>query len=524
MKNFYLFLLGVLFVSAAVFAQTQTTDTEKILVKATKDEMKSLGIPSHDIAVPGWQEITSADSATLEKLKSSGVYIEPDYRAQLYYVSGNGASPADASSYTWWITANNNLWHGNFEDAWKITEGDRSVKIGILDSGSPLNHGRWTHPGLDSSRFIVGPSFVSPVGGQTTVDSDFVNTDYLGHCTHIIGIVGAIPKDSVRGIDQNCRIEIYKAFDMFGFGFYSWIADAIYRAVHDSCRILNMSFGGLFYSRLLEESILYAKNANVLCVVAAGNFGDEVQSFPAFFSKFTTTQQGGLDNVISVGSIDPNGNISLFSNRGYFVDVYAPGGSGVRRDWDIYSTWPTYYVLFDFPDTVGYTTGYGYMCGTSMAAPMVTGTASLMLAVNPKLTASQIKSIILSTADSIMTTAGVVKILNPGVAVRAAKDYNSTIAAVSGTPNPPKSFSLSQNYPNPFNPTTTIEFQIPERSFVKLSVFNALGQEVAVLVDEEKSPGKYTVTFDGSKLSSGIYFYRLEAGNFVETKKMIFVK
>jgi len=88
----------------------------------------------------------------------------------------------------------------------------------------------------------------------------------------------------------------------------------------------------------------------------------------------------------------------------------------------------------------------------------------------------------------------------------------------------PSGFDLKQNYPNPFNPTTTIEFSLPERSFVKLTVYNALGQEVAVLVDEEKSPGKYAVTFDASKLSSGIYFYRLETPKFIETKKMILVK
>jgi hypothetical protein len=88
----------------------------------------------------------------------------------------------------------------------------------------------------------------------------------------------------------------------------------------------------------------------------------------------------------------------------------------------------------------------------------------------------------------------------------------------------PTAYQLFQNYPNPFNPTTTIEFSLPERSFVKLTVYNALGQEVAVLVDEEKSPGKYTVTFDGSKLPSGVYFCRLHTGGFDDTREMVLVK
>jgi photosystem II stability/assembly factor-like uncharacterized protein len=88
----------------------------------------------------------------------------------------------------------------------------------------------------------------------------------------------------------------------------------------------------------------------------------------------------------------------------------------------------------------------------------------------------------------------------------------------------PSGFDLKQNYPNPFNPTTTIEFQIPERSFVKLTVFNALGQEVAVLVNEEKQAGIHRIQFNGSNLPTGVYFYRLETPKFIETKKMILVK
>ena len=88
----------------------------------------------------------------------------------------------------------------------------------------------------------------------------------------------------------------------------------------------------------------------------------------------------------------------------------------------------------------------------------------------------------------------------------------------------PETYSLSQNYPNPFNPSTTIKYSIPNASFVKIKVFNTIGQEMATLINEEQSAGIYEVKFDASKLTSGIYFYRIEAGNFIETKKMILIK
>lgn len=85
-------------------------------------------------------------------------------------------------------------------------------------------------------------------------------------------------------------------------------------------------------------------------------------------------------------------------------------------------------------------------------------------------------------------------------------------------------FSLSQNYPNPFNPTTKIEFSIPEKSMVNLSVFDLLGNEVAILVNEVRRAGNYSVTFSGEELASGIYSYRLKSGDKVITKKMLLTK
>lgn len=88
----------------------------------------------------------------------------------------------------------------------------------------------------------------------------------------------------------------------------------------------------------------------------------------------------------------------------------------------------------------------------------------------------------------------------------------------------PVEFSLGQNYPNPFNPVTKIEYSVPRFSLVTLKIYDILGKEITTLVDKEMNPGKYSIDFDGSKLSSGIYFYKMISGNFSETKKMIMVK
>ena len=89
---------------------------------------------------------------------------------------------------------------------------------------------------------------------------------------------------------------------------------------------------------------------------------------------------------------------------------------------------------------------------------------------------------------------------------------------------PPSEFVLEQNYPNPFNPVTTIEYSIPQAGVVTIKIYDILGREVTTLVNEEKQRGNHIVKFNASNLASGIYFYKLQAGNFVESKKMILLK
>lgn len=99
-------------------------------------------------------------------------------------------------------------------------------------------------------------------------------------------------------------------------------------------------------------------------------------------------------------------------------------------------------------------------------------------------------------------------------------EYSDIIEVVTA----PSEFSLSQNYPNPFNPVTTIKYNIPVNSFITLRVFDVLGNEVSILINEQKPAGKYEIEFDASGLPSGIYYYQLKTGEFVSTKKMILLK
>jgi hypothetical protein len=120
-------------------------------------------------------------------------------------------------------------------------------------------------------------------------------------------------------------------------------------------------------------------------------------------------------------------------------------------------------------------------------------------------------------------------------ASKSTADLIYTAWVDAGSPDPnatsvndnqiaPSSYNLSQNYPNPFNPATSINFSIPEKGNVSLNVFDVNGRKVAELFNGEKEPGNYNISFDASKLSSGVYFYQLRSAGFFQSKKMILMK
>lgn len=103
-------------------------------------------------------------------------------------------------------------------------------------------------------------------------------------------------------------------------------------------------------------------------------------------------------------------------------------------------------------------------------------------------------------------------------------DRQSTTSVLSFDVTQPIGFSLSSNYPNPFNPITTISYQLPNKGYVTLKVFDVLGREVAILVNSVEEPGFKSVNFDAHELPSGIYYYRIQAGSYIETKKLVLIK
>jgi len=108
--------------------------------------------------------------------------------------------------------------------------------------------------------------------------------------------------------------------------------------------------------------------------------------------------------------------------------------------------------------------------------------------------------------------------INGSIQISPSVGVRDTASAI------PRSYELSQNYPNPFNPSTTIHFELPKATHVTLKVYNILGQEVLRVLDEKRDAGTYNVQVDGSQLASGVYFYRLVASDFVQTKKMLLIK
>lgn len=242
------------------------------------------------------------------------------------------------------------------EDAWKTTTGNPASVIAVVDTGVDLDHPEF------AGQLVQGHNMIE--------DSDHPQDDN-GHGTHVAGVVVARTNnvEGVAGMNWNSRVMPVKALDADGTGSVFDIADGIRWAVDHGAKVINLSLGEYEDSDYLRQAVQYAAANDVLVVAAMGNDDTNHPSYPAVYPE-----------VLAVTAVDKENKRATFSNFGPHAGVAAPGVS----------------IASTFPDH-----RYAAMSGTSMAAPHVAGLAGLIRAVNPKLTAVEVKAIIKRTATDV---------------------------------------------------------------------------------------------------------------------------
>jgi thermitase len=258
--------------------------------------------------------------------------------------------------------------------AWNTTTGSDAILVAVVDTGID-----YTHPDLIANYVPLGRDWVD--------DDDFPLDDH-GHGTHVAGTIAATMNNAmgVAGLAQ-VRIMAEKAIDVNGSGSSSDLALAIRHAVDEGANIINNSWGSNQSSQVIHDAIQYAQENGVLVLAAAGNDGNDVPHYPAYYEE-----------VVAVSATNSSDMKSPFSTYGDWVDVAAPGSL-------IASTMPTYMVSLTDPEFMApyspYSMNYAYLSGTSMACPHAAGVAALIWSLSPGMTADLVRYQLESTCDDI---------------------------------------------------------------------------------------------------------------------------
>ena len=277
-----------------------------------------------------------------------------------------------------------NLWNIQMPAAWDAVSGLQDVVVAVVDTGIDLDHpdltaSIWQNPGetgLDASGQDRrtngldddGNGYVDDWRGWNLVAGNNIPRDDQGHGTHLAGIIGAATNNGlgIAGIAPNARLLPVKVLDDTGFGSYLQVAEGIRYAVDMGARVINLGFGGLGSSQVLQDAVEYAISRGALIVAASGNGGPNTIYYPAAYP-----------GVISVGAVDGVLNLAPFSSSNEYVSLVAPGVG-------VYSTY------------MG--GGYGEMSGTSISSAHVSGVAALLAGLPNFQGVDNLRSILLGSA------------------------------------------------------------------------------------------------------------------------------
>ncbi|MCM3872798.1 MAG: S8 family serine peptidase, partial [Pyrinomonadaceae bacterium] len=374
-----------------------------------EDEIESV---SGLAAIDDLDNLEAESIAAVYRVLPEVEYAEPSYEIRLKHDDGGfkHVHPNDARFSEQWAL-DNHAQNGGKEGAdigalraWVTTTGDDDIVVAVLDSGVDYNHSDlqnniWVRPDSINQYEDRDLGSIEDVHGYNAVDNTGDPMDENGHGTHCAGIIGAEGGNEIgiSGVNWKVKIMPLKFMNASGFGTTKDAIEAINYVIDRkrdgvNVRVISASWGSKMRSQALEDVIRKAQEAGILFVAASGNDSANTDQFPQYPAGYN------LGNVISVAALNRQDELAPFSNYGArSVHIAAPGAN-------ILSTW------------LG--NEYEEHSGTSMATPIVSGVAALVLSKQPDLSVDELRSVLLKSVDKLPQLSGKV---STGGRISAAK-------------------------------------------------------------------------------------------------------
>ena len=387
----------------------------------------------------------------------------------------------------------------------------KGVRIGFLDT--PFSE--FNHPAFDSlksdNRLIAIKNFTGRTDDTSTHGMNVASTAVGYQEGELIGPAHAA--EVLAGITEYGPTETNQEEDNLVAGL-EWMES-------EGADVVNISLGYTTFdagqnSYAISDldgdtgiTTIAVDMAAALGVVVVSSAGNSARCGSPALCWYYISTPADADSAITVGAVRPDSSRAVFSSFG-------PTADG-RIKPDVSAMGVSVYLARPGAR-------FGFSNGTSFSSPLTAAVVAQMLQVNPNLAPMDVRDILRSTAHQSAAPDNSLGwgIVNADEAVKMAESLAGPLS--SSATELPTETALMGNYPNPFNPETTIRYTLPQAGKVHLAVYNLLGHEVSVLVDESKPAGHHTARFDAGDLPSGAYLYRLQTQDKIMAKTMIFVK